>query len=237
MNTQLAAVPFVFILVASLLAGCSQSQSQSHYQSQYQGGQGKKKEIVHMADLPKTKITAPPGREIATLASGCFWCTEAIFTELKGIDKVESGYSGGPVPNPTYKQVCGGDTGHAEAVNVIFDPGIVTFKDLLRIFFTTHDPTTLNRQGADAGTQYRSAIFYHNEEQRKAADEVIREIEAEHIWPNKIVTEVTAFSNFYSAEDYHQSYYAQNPSQGYCQIIIAPKVAKFREKYRKKLKR
>lgn len=182
-------------------------------------------------------MTAPEGRQVATVAGGCFWCTEAIFTDLKGVDKVVSGYSGGHVANPTYRQVCSGGTGHAEAINITFDPAVVTYKDLLRIFFTTHDPTTLNRQGADEGTQYRSAIFYHDQEQKRDALEVIREIEAERIWPGKIVTEVTPFTNFYPAEDYHQDYFAQNPNQGYCQVVIAPKVAKFRAKYRDKLKR
>jgi len=153
------------------------------------------------------------------------------------VDKVISGYSGGAKPNPTYKEVCGGGTGHAEATNIIFDPSVITYRDLLHIFFTTHDPTTLNRQGADTGTQYRSAIFYHDDAQKRDAEAVLKEIEEAHIWPNKIVTEITAFSNFYPAEDYHQDYYAQNPSQGYCQVVIAPKVAKFREKYREKLKR
>jgi peptide-methionine (S)-S-oxide reductase len=190
-----------------------------------------------MQQMPQTEPAKPQGREIATVAGGCFWCTEAIFTELKGVDKVVSGYSGGHVANPTYRQVCSGGTGHAEAINITFDPSVLSYKDLLRIFFTTHDPTTLNRQGADEGTQYRSAIFYHNQEQRRDAGEVIKEIDAERIWPGKIVTEVTAFTNFYPAEDYHQDYFAQNSNQGYCQVVIAPKVAKFRAKYRDKLKR
>jgi peptide-methionine (S)-S-oxide reductase len=190
-----------------------------------------------MQQLPQTESTAPRGREVATFAGGCFWCTEAIFTELKGVERVTSGYSGGHVANPTYRQVCNGDTGHAEAINITFDPAVVSYKDLLRIFFTTHDPTTLNQQGADVGTQYRSAVFYHSQEQKRDADEVIKEVESERIWPGKIVTEVTPFTNFYPAEDYHQDYYAQNPSQGYCQVVIAPKVAKFRAKYRDKLKR
>lgn len=190
-----------------------------------------------MQQMPTTEMTPPAGRRVATFAGGCFWCTEAIFTELKGVDKVVSGYSGGHVPNPTYRQVCGGDTGHAEAINITFDPAVVSYKDLLRIFFTTHDPTTLNRQGADVGTQYRSAVFYHDEEQKRDAEEVIKEVSAERIWPGKIVTEVTPLTNFYPAEDYHQEYFAQNPNQGYCQVVIAPKVAKFRAKYRDKLKR
>lgn len=190
-----------------------------------------------MQPTPKTDDAVPPGREVATVAGGCFWCTEAIFTELKGVDKVVSGYSGGHVPNPSYREVCGGGTGHAEAINVTFDPSVVSYKDLVRIFLTTHDPTTLNRQGADVGTQYRSAIFTHNEKQKIAAEEAIKEVERERIWPGRIVTEVTPFSNFYPAEDYHQDYYAQNPNQGYCQVVIAPKVLKFREKYRDRLKK
>lgn len=182
-------------------------------------------------------VDVPAGREVATIAGGCFWCTEAVFKELKGVDKVTSGYAGGHVPKPTYRAVCDGTTGHAEALQIIFDPKTITYKDILRIFFTTHDPTTLNRQGADSGTQYRSAIFTHNDGQKKAAQEVIKEVTAEKLYSNKIVTEVTAFTNFYAAEDYHQDYYAQNSDQNYCRVVIAPKVAKFREKYREKLKK
>lgn len=190
-----------------------------------------------MSEIPITSVHAPEGREIATFANGCFWCTEAIFTDLKGVDKAVSGYTGGQVANPSYQQVCTGETGHAEALQITFDPRVITYRDLLHIFFTTHDPTTLNRQGADAGTQYRSGIFYHNPEQEKEAREVIQEITNEHIWPHPIVTEVTPFANFYPAEDYHQDYYANNPNQGYCRVVIEPKVTKFREKYREKLKR
>jgi peptide-methionine (S)-S-oxide reductase len=175
--------------------------------------------------------------EVATLGGGCFWCTEAVFDDLKGVVKVESGYSGGSVPNPSYSLVCTGSTGHAEVVNVTFDAEAVSFKDILNVFFTVHDPTTLNRQGADVGTQYRSAVFYHDEAQKATAEEVIREIEAAGIWDAPIVTEVTPFKDFYKAEDYHQEYYAQNPNQPYCRMVIAPKVAKFREHYRDKLKK
>ncbi len=177
------------------------------------------------------------GKQIATLAGGCFWCTEAIFDQLKGVESVESGYSGGSVPEPSYKLVCTGTTGHAEAVQITFDPKVISFKDLLRIFFTVHDPTTLNRQGADVGTQYRSAIFYHDDEQKRDAEAVIKEIEAAKIWNGPIVTEVTPYKNFYQAENYHQEYYANNPNQGYCRVVIAPKVTKFREHYRERLKR
>ncbi len=174
--------------------------------------------------------------EVATLAGGCFWCTEAIFDQLKGVVKVESGYSGGSVTNPTYEDVCTGDTGHAESIQVTFDPSKVSYKDLLHIFFTTHDPTTLNRQGADAGTQYRSAVFYRNAEQEKIAREVIREFENDKVWKNRIVTEVVPFKDFYKAEDYHQEYYAKNSRQPYCRVVIEPKIAKLREHYREKLK-
>ena len=187
--------------------------------------------------MEHTVVDVPGGREVATLANGCFWCTDAIFKDLKGVEKVTSGYAGGEVPNPTYKEVCNGTTGHAEALQIIFDPKTISFRDLLRIFFTTHDPTTLNRQGADVGTQYRSAIFTHDEDQKKVAEEVIAEIAKEGLYPNKIVTEVTPFTNFYPAEEYHQNYFELNPNQGYCKIFIAPKVVKFREKYREKLRK
>jgi peptide-methionine (S)-S-oxide reductase len=174
--------------------------------------------------------------EIATLAGGCFWCLEAVYEELKGVERVESGYSGGTVSDPTYRQVCTGTTGHAEVVQVTFDPEVVSFKEILEVFFTIHDPTTLNRQGADVGPQYRSAIFYHDEGQRRVAEEVISELEAERVWDNPIVTEVTPFDTFYVAEDYHQGYYRNNEYQPYCQVVIAPKVAKFRSKYLARLK-
>ncbi len=167
--------------------------------------------------------------QIATLGGGCFWCVEAIYQDLKGVQKVESGYSGGPSANPTYKEICSGLSGHAEVIQVSFDPEIVSFRDILRIFFTVHDPTTLNRQGNDVGTQYRSVIYYHSEDQKSDSEAVIKE--AQEAWDNPIVTEVTAFDRFYKAEDYHQNYYKTNPNQGYCSFIIAPKVRKFREKF------
>jgi peptide-methionine (S)-S-oxide reductase len=175
-------------------------------------------------------------REVATLGGGCFWCLEAVYEELRGVEKVESGYSGGPVPNPTYRQVCTGTTGHAEVVQVTFDPEVVSFREILEVFFTIHDPTTPNRQGADVGPQYRSAIFYHDEGQRRTAEELISELEAEGVWDDPIVTEVTPFDAFYVAEDYHQGYYRNNEYQPYCQVVIAPKVAKFRKQYLEKLK-
>jgi peptide-methionine (S)-S-oxide reductase len=175
--------------------------------------------------------------ETATLAGGCFGCLEAVFDELKGVESVESGYSGGHVPHPSYVQVCDGNTGHAEVVRVTFDPQVLSYKDLLKVFFTIHDPTTLNRQGNDVGTQYRSAIFYHNEDQKKTAEDVIREIGAAKIWTDPIVTEVTPFDQFYMAEDYHQEYFKKNPFQGYCRAVVAPKVTKFRHSFADQLKK
>jgi peptide-methionine (S)-S-oxide reductase len=175
-------------------------------------------------------------REVATLGGGCFWCLEAVFEQLRGVEKVVSGYAGGHAPNPTYHQVCSGTTGHAEVVQVTFDPAVVSYREILEVFFTIHDPTTLNRQGADVGTQYRSAVFYHSPEQKAAAEEVIRDLEAEAVWENPVVTQVVPFTEFYPAEDYHQEYYRNNTGQPYCQVVIAPKVAKFRRKYLEKLK-
>jgi peptide-methionine (S)-S-oxide reductase len=175
--------------------------------------------------------------EIATLAGGCFWCLEAVFADLRGVARVVSGYSGGHVENPTYRAVCDGTTGHAEVVQVTFDPQVVSYRELLEVFFTIHDPTTLNRQGGDVGTQYRSAIFYHSPEQQETAAQVIAELGAAGVWDAPIVTEVVPFQIFYPAEDYHQEYYQNNAGQPYCRAVIAPKVAKFRQKYLEKLKR
>ena len=175
--------------------------------------------------------------EHATLAGGCFWCLEAVFLELKGVERVESGYAGGHVPDPTYEQVCTGATGHAEAVQVTFDPAVVSYRDLLGIFFTMHDPTTLNRQGADVGTQYRSAIFYHSPAQKADAESAIAEVAASGHWPGRIVTEVAPLDVFYPAEAYHRDYYRRNPRQGYCQFVIAPKVAKLRKEFLEKLRK
>jgi peptide-methionine (S)-S-oxide reductase len=179
---------------------------------------------------------APPGKEIITVGGGCFWCTEAVFDMLNGVEKVESGYSGGSIRNPTYREVCGGDTGHAEVVQITFDPRVLPLGDLLSIFLTTHDPTTPNRQGADVGTQYRSVIFHRTEAQKRAAEEAIRKMEAAKIWDDPIVTEIAPFEVFYPAEQYHQEYFARNPAAPYCQVVIAPKVAKAREAYRERLK-
>jgi peptide-methionine (S)-S-oxide reductase len=167
--------------------------------------------------------------EIATLGGGCFWCLEAVFELLRGVVRVESGYSGGARPEPTYEQVCTGATGHAEVVQITFDPTVISFADLLNVFFASHDPTTLNRQGADVGTQYRSVIFTHSPEQKRVAEERIAALNAAGLWPNPIVTQVVPFEAFYKAEEYHQGYYRANPYQGYCQVVIAPKVAKFRK--------
>ena len=174
--------------------------------------------------------------ELATLAGGCFWCLEAVFEQLRGVTKVQSGYAGGHVANPSYEAVCTGTTGHAEVVQVAFDPAIVSYRDLLGVFFTLHDPTTLNAQGGDVGTQYRSAIFYHDDGQRRVAEEAVRELEAEHVFDDPIVTEIVPLPAFYPAEEYHKEYYRRNPNQPYCRAVIAPKVAKLRSKYLEKLK-
>ncbi len=181
--------------------------------------------------------TPSPNREVATLAGGCFWCLEAVFDDLQGVESVVSGYAGGHVLNPSYKDICTGRTGHAEVVQITFDPAVVSFRDLLQVFFTIHDPTTLNRQGADVGTQYRSAIFYHSTQQKTTAEHVIAEINAAGIWGAPIVTQVAPIDVFYAAEDYHQEYYSRNPYQPYCQVVIAPKVAKFRKHYVERLKK
>jgi peptide-methionine (S)-S-oxide reductase len=180
---------------------------------------------------------AQQGKELATLGGGCFWCLEAVYLELKGVEQVVSGYSGGLEPKPSYHEVCGGETGHAEVVQFTFDPQEISFRDILRVFFTIHDPTTLNRQGADVGTKYRSVIFYHNQEQKETAEEVIRELTAAQIWDSPIVTELSPSEAFYPAEDYHQDYFQQNMFQPYCQYVIAPKVMKLRKLFVEKLKR
>lgn len=169
--------------------------------------------------------------ETITLGGGCFWCLEAVFDEMRGVTDVLSGYAGGHMPNPTYRQVCAEITGHAEVVQVQFDPAIISLEEILSVFFTIHDPTSLNRQGADVGTQYRSVIFYHNESQRETAVNLINDLNAANIWPTPIVTEVEPIDQFFVAEEYHQNYFANNPGQGYCRVVVAPKVAKFRQKF------
>lgn len=180
---------------------------------------------------------APNGKEVATLAGGCFWCLEAVFDEVKGVESVESGYMGGQTTAPTYRDVCEGRTGHAEVVRVTFDPAVISFRELLEVFFVIHDPTTLNRQGNDVGTQYRSAIFFHSPEQKTAAEETIARLNAEKLWDSPIVTEVVPASTFHVAEDYHQEYFARNPAQPYCMFVVAPKVIKFRKEFLAKRKK
>ena len=175
--------------------------------------------------------------ELATFGNGCFWCTEVIFEQLEGVKKVESGYAGGQIKNPSYKEVCSGTTGHAEVIRLTYDPKVISYRELLDVFFNTHDPTTLNRQGADVGTQYRSVIFYHNEDQKTVANEMINDLENENVFEDKIVTEVTPINNYYVAENYHQDYYNNNTNQGYCRAVINPKLEKFIKKYKSKLKK
>ncbi len=177
-----------------------------------------------------------PVTELATLGGGCFWCIEAIYQDLRGVQKLESGFSGGSLPDPTYDQVTGGDTGHAEVVHITFDPRTVSYKELLEVFFTVHDPTTRDRQGADVGSQYRSVVFYHSAAQKAAAEAVVADFTRQKVWKDKIVTEIAPFSAFYKAESYHQGYYSKNRLQPYCMVVIAPKVAKFRKKFLSKLK-
>jgi peptide-methionine (S)-S-oxide reductase len=188
--------------------------------------------LVLTGDCAMAADDATPNLAKATLAGGCFWCTEAVYAQIKGVKSVTSGYIGGQVPNPTYQQVCTGMTGHAEAVEIEYDPAVVPYERLLEVFFATHDPTTLNRQGPDAGTQYRSGVFFHDEEQQRIAREVIAKLNAARVFPGPIVTEVTPASVFYPAEKYHQDYFANNPYQPYCQAMVAPKVAKVRKVFK-----
>lgn len=183
------------------------------------------------------KLSEIPGVAVATLGNGCFWCTEAVFETLEGVYGAVSGYSGGSTKNPTYKEVCTGNTGHAEVVKVFYDPTVIGYAELLQAFFRSHDPTTLNRQGADVGTQYRSVIFYHDNAQKQLAESIVTELEAAKAYPRPIVTEITAETTFYPAEDYHQSYFANNPEQGYCAAVIAPKLDKFKSVFKNKLKK
>jgi peptide-methionine (S)-S-oxide reductase len=195
------------------------------------------KEAATIKDMKElVKIEIEEGKELATFAGGCFWCTEAVFLDIKGVEKVVSGYTGGNIKNPSYKEICTGTTGHAEAIQITYNPELVSYEDLLEIFFATHNPTTLNRQGADVGTQYRSEIFYHNEAQKTKALNYIGFIEKEKLYNDAIVTAVSPAVVYYVAEDYHQNYYTQNESQGYCQMVIAPKLEKLRKYYQSKLK-
>lgn len=186
--------------------------------------------MIMMTDANRTQ-------EVATVAGGCFWCLQPLFQELRGVEKVEVGYSGGRLANPSYEAVCTDTTGHAEAVQITFDPRTIPFVDILRIFFSVHDPTTLNRQGADVGTQYRTAIFYHTPDQEKTAKQVVAEVNEAKIWPLPIVTEVTPLGPFYRAEEYHQDYFRKNPTAGYCRAVVAPKVVKFRKHFAERLKK
>jgi len=186
--------------------------------------------------LDNERSASTPGMDTATFGAGCFWCIEAVFSEMKGVAKVTSGYAGGSVVDPTYKQVCTGTTGHAEVARIIFDPAVVTFDELLEVFWQTHDPTTLNRQGADVGTQYRSVIYYHNDDQKRKAEHYMAELDRSGAFGGPIVTEISPLPVFYAAENYHQEYYAQNPDQGYCQYVIRPKMEKFRKAFATKLK-
>ena len=186
--------------------------------------------------MTETSPPSAPGTELATVGGGCFWCLEAVFDQVKGVESVESGYMGGGRPNPTYEAVCTGTTGYAEIIQMRFDPSVISFGEILEIFFGTHDPTTLNRQGNDSGTQYRSAIFYHSPEQEATAKEVIEKLTTDQLFDTPIVTEVVPASTFYMAEQYHQEYFSQNPSQPYCAYLIGPKIAKFRQQFTDKLK-
>jgi len=182
-------------------------------------------------------VTSTKNMELATFGAGCFWCTEAVFQDLEGVEKVESGYAGGRISNPTYKEVCSGLTGHAEVVNITYDPSKVSFEELLEVFWKTHDPTTLNRQGNDVGTQYRSVVYYHNDEQKRLAEEYKKKLNDAHAFPNPVVTEITAAPSFYKAENYHQDYYNLNGTQPYCQFVVKPKVDKVRAVFGDKLKK
>ncbi len=175
--------------------------------------------------------------EVATLAGGCFWCIEAVFREVEGVENVISGYTGGSTVNPSYQQVCAGETGHAEAVQVTFDSTKISYREILEIFFSIHDPTTLNKQGADSGTQYRSAIFYHDKQQKAVVEDFIEELDKAHVWEKHIVTQIAPLARFYPAEDYHHEYFSKHPEQAYCQMVISPKVNKFRHQWAKRLKR
>jgi peptide-methionine (S)-S-oxide reductase len=192
---------------------------------------------LHGISIMPTLNGVPSGREAATLAGGCFWCLEAVYAGLRGVESAVSGYMGGVQPDPTYEAVCAGTTGHAEVVQVVYDPAALSYRDLLEVFFAIHDPTTLNRQGNDVGSQYRSAIFYHSPEQKRIAEEVIKAVGSAGLWHDPVVTEVTPATVFYPAESYHQEYFARNPSQPYCRLVVAPKIAKFRSRFVERLKK
>lgn len=198
--------------------------------------QSKERSLSVEKNIESNSMSEQNGLEVATVAGGCFWCTEALFLELKGVKKVVSGYIGGKTKNPTYEEVCSGYSGHAEAIEITFDPKEISYEDILEIFFATHDPTTLNRQGADVGTQYRSEVFYHGEVQKKAAENFINLLNTQNIYGKKVVTKVSEATVFYPAEDYHQNYYNRNKNQGYCMAVISPKLEKLKKNYKSKLK-
>jgi methionine-S-sulfoxide reductase len=217
----------VLILTIGVIAGCIYWGGTNRMPGQSSARTG---EVIDATTAPRA------GLQRATFGSGCFWCTEAVFQQLKGVQSVASGYSGGQVANPTYQAVCSGSTGHAEVIHITFDPQVISYPELLEAFFQSHDPTTLNRQGNDVGTQYRSAIFYHSEEQRQQADAYKKQLDASGVFRSPIVTEITPFEVFYPAEDYHQNYFAENGRQPYCAFIIRPKVEKFRKEFADKLR-
>ncbi|MDB5228323.1 MAG: peptide methionine sulfoxide reductase [Bacteroidota bacterium] len=214
---------FFTILSLLFLAGCNHAQNQP--------------QLAENKPFKKAEKPMNKNLEVATLGGGCYWCMEAVFQRLDGVEKVESGFSGGKEKNPSYRDVCTGTTGHAEVIHITFDPSKVPFSEILKVFFTMHDPTTLNQQGNDVGTQYRSVVFYHNDAQKKAAEEIISELNKAHAYPSPIVTEVTQFDKFYKAEDYHQNYYNNNKSQGYCAYVIQPKIEKFEKVFKDRLKK
>jgi peptide-methionine (S)-S-oxide reductase len=221
----------------TLLTGCLLAMSITACQGQNKKQDAlTKKMTADTKPLPVTTVSLPQGQAVATFGNGCFWCTEAVFEGLKGVVSSTSGYSGGFIKNPAYKEVCNGTTGHAEVIQVVYDPAKVSFEKLLAVFFETHDPTKLNRQGADVGTQYRSAVFYHTPEQKQQAEQTIKKLNDAGAFDNKIVTEVTPFANFYAAEDYHQAYFKLNGEQPYCQFVVRPKVEKFRKVFADDLK-
>lgn len=226
-NKAIFLVFTALMLITSAVSGCSIIGGKSDKVSM-NSDENKKISGEKMTAADKRDTTK---YESAVLAGGCFWCIETIFQDLKGVEMVESGYSGGATTNPTYKEVCEGNTGHAEVVRITFDPAVISYEQLLNVFFHIHNPTTLNKQGADVGTQYRSAVFYVNDKQKSDAEKVIADITASKLWDDPIVTEVTAFDKFYKAEDYHQDYYNNNPNQGYCSMVIAPKVKKFYKEF------
>ncbi|QDV49448.1 peptide-methionine (S)-S-oxide reductase MsrA [Gimesia fumaroli] len=236
----LVLIGFSLTTLLTLMSGCEKSLSPEDRPVAVADEQPQQEQTALLEQTDSKSSPAAQeemGLEVVTLGSGCFWCTEAVFRELKGVKSAVSGYSGGQVPNPTYKAVCNGTTGHAEVIQVTFDPKVIPFTDILKAFWETHDPTTLNRQGADVGTQYRSAIFYHNEKQKAEATAYKKQLDASGQFKNPIVTEITAFEKFYPAENYHQDYFKLNPGNQYCQYVIRPKLEKFRSKFADKLKK